>query len=60
MFSIAGGCGHCNDKVWGCTGSSRAEKASPSWLMRIAEGAGIDCWLRTEVRRLRGCLQCRM
>ena len=41
MFSIAGGCGHCNDKVWGCMGSSRAEKASLSWLMRIAEGAGI-------------------
>ena len=20
MFSVAGGCGHCDDKFWGCTG----------------------------------------
>ena len=28
--------------------SPRPPEASPSWLMRIAiaEGAGIDCWLR--------------
>jgi hypothetical protein len=31
--------------------SPRPPEASPSWLMRIAEG-GIDCWLRREARKV--------
>ena len=46
MFSIAGGSGHCNDKVWGCTGSSWAENP---------EAAGGEPKLAYEDCNCRGC-----